>query len=73
MDKPVASTKAANSFFKLASFGKRMEFSIISEMLCQGLDVYRPMVDDKGIDAVIGAMMAHTWKYKSKLVLTIQI
>lgn len=53
MDKPVASTKAANSFFKLASFGKRMEFSIISEMLCQGLDVYRPMVDDKGIDAVI--------------------
>lgn len=30
-----------------------MEFLIISEMLCQGLDVYRPVVDDKGIDAVI--------------------
>lgn len=45
--------KNSKSFFSLASFGKRMEFWIIGEMLRQGLDVYRPLVDDKGIDAIV--------------------
>ena len=41
------------SFRNTASFGTRMEFWIIGEMLRQGFDVYRPLVDDMGIDAVI--------------------
>ena len=45
--------KANTSFFNRAGFGKRMEFWIIGEMLRQGLDVYRPLVDDKGIDAIV--------------------
>ena len=45
--------KGAHSHFDLASFGKRMEFSLIADMLKEGLDIYRPMVDDKGIDCVL--------------------
>jgi hypothetical protein len=41
------------SFRDTASFGKRIEYSLIGEMLKEGLDVYTPMVDDMGIDAVI--------------------
>lgn len=41
------------SFRNRASFGKRMEFSILAEMLAEGLDIYTPLVDDNGIDAVI--------------------
>ena len=40
-------------FRDTASFGKRIEYSIIGEMLKEGLDVFLPMVDDMGIDAVI--------------------
>ena len=40
-------------FRDTASFGKRIEYSIIGEMLKEGLDVYTPMVDDMGIDAVV--------------------
>jgi len=47
------SKKTGKSFFQSASFGKRMEFWLIGEMLRQGLDVYRPLVDDKGIDAIV--------------------
>jgi len=36
-----------------AGFGKRMEYWIIGKMLKEGLDVYVPLVDDFGIDAVI--------------------
>jgi hypothetical protein len=36
-----------------AGFGKRMEHWIIGRMLKDGLDVYVPLVDDMGIDAVI--------------------
>ncbi len=36
-----------------AGFGKRMEYFVISKMLEQGLDVYIPLIDDNGIDAVI--------------------
>ncbi len=41
------------SFRNNASFGKRIEFWVIGEMLRQGLDVYIPLVDDMGIDAVV--------------------
>jgi hypothetical protein len=40
-------------FRHTAAFGKRIEFWLIGEMLKQGLDVYVPLVDDMGIDAVI--------------------
>ena len=46
-------SKPGHSFFQLASFGKRMEFSIIADMLREGLDIYRPLVDDKGIDCIL--------------------
>ena len=40
-------------FRDLASFGKRMEYKIIAEMLLEGLDIYLPLVDDDAIDAVV--------------------
>ncbi len=43
----------ANSFRHSAGFGKRMEYWLIGLMLKEGLDVYIPLVDDFGIDAVI--------------------
>lgn len=36
-----------------SSFGKRMEYNIIGELLTEGLDVYTPLVDDHGVDAII--------------------
>lgn len=42
-----------HSFRHSAGFGKRMEFVIIAEMLSEGLDVYTPLIDDNGIDAVV--------------------
>ncbi len=36
-----------------AGFGRRMEYWIIGRMLKEGLDVYVPLVDDFGIDAII--------------------
>lgn len=41
------------SFRDLASFGKRIEYWLIGRMLMEGLDVYVPIVDDHGVDAVI--------------------
>ena len=43
----------ARRFAENAGFGKRIEFWIIAEMIRHGLDVYVPLVDDKGIDAVV--------------------
>ncbi|WKK86533.2 hypothetical protein QYS48_06235 [Marivirga arenosa] len=43
----------ANSFRHSAGFGKRMEYWLVGLMLKEGLDVYMPLVDDFGIDAVI--------------------
>lgn len=40
-------------FFDSASFGKRMEYYLIGQMLKEGLDCYMPLVDDKAIDVVI--------------------
>lgn len=36
-----------------AGFGKRMEYWIVGQMIKEGIDVYMPLVDDFGIDAVI--------------------
>ena len=41
------------NFILRAGFGKRMKFVIIAEMLSEGLDVYTPLIDDNGIDAVV--------------------
>ena len=37
-------------FRHAAGFGKRIEYSIIAEMLKEDMDVYVPLVDDNGID-----------------------
>ena len=42
-----------SKFRHAAGFGKRIEYSIIAEMLKDGMDVYVPLVDDNGIDAVV--------------------
>ncbi|MEQ8282287.1 MAG: hypothetical protein RIC04_07980 [Parvibaculum sp.] len=36
-----------------AGFGRRIEYWIIGRMLKDGLDVYVPLVDDDGIDAIV--------------------
>lgn len=41
------------SFRHSAGFGKRIEYYIIGLMLKEGLDVYVPLVDDFGVDAII--------------------
>lgn len=41
------------SFRNSAAFGKRIEFYVVGLMLRDGLDVYLPLVDDNGIDAVV--------------------
>ena len=43
----------AMTFRHSAGFGKRMEYNLIGKMLMEGLDVYLPLVDDHGVDAVI--------------------
>lgn len=45
--------KPKGTFRNSAGFGKRIEYSIIAQMLKEGLDVYVPLVDDYGIDAVV--------------------
>ena len=46
-------------FRHAAGFGKRIEYSIIAEMLKEGMDVYVPLVDDNGIDAVSIGVGSH--------------
>ena len=36
-----------------AGFGKRMEYYVLGLMLKEGFDIYIPLVDDFGIDAVL--------------------
>jgi hypothetical protein len=43
----------AISFRHTSGFGRRIEYWIIGRTLKEGLDVYVPLVDDFGIDAVI--------------------
>jgi hypothetical protein len=60
------------TFRHSASFGKRIEYWIIGEMLKEGLDVYVPLVDDDAIDAVIrrkdGTFITVQIKARSKTV-----
>lgn len=41
------------SFRNAAAFGKRIEYWIIGLLLKEGFDVFIPLVDDDGIDAII--------------------
>ena len=41
------------TFRHSAGFGKRIEYWVAGLMLKQGIDVYMPLIDDNGIDAVI--------------------
>jgi hypothetical protein len=41
------------SFRHSAGFGKRIEYWVAGLMLKEGIDVYMPLVDDNGIDAVV--------------------
>jgi hypothetical protein len=43
----------ATKYRHSAGFGRRMEYWLIGQMLREGLDVYVPLVDDIGVDAVI--------------------
>ncbi|MFN4130970.1 MAG: hypothetical protein ACK4GC_14340 [Paracoccaceae bacterium] len=43
----------ARRFRNSASFGKRIEYWIIGLLLKQGFDVFVPLVDDDGIDAIL--------------------
>ena len=69
MATPIISSATRNKmgqpFRKTASFGKRIEYWIIGEMLKEGLDVYVPLVDDDAIDAVI--------RRKDETFITVQI
>lgn len=40
-------------FRHTAGFGKRIEYWVAGLMLKQGLDVYMPLIDDNGIDAIV--------------------
>lgn len=42
-----------SSYRHCASFGKRIEYYLISKMLKEGIDVYIPMIDDDAVDAVV--------------------
>ena len=61
-------TKYRNS----AGFGKRIEYLVIGQMLKEGIDVYVPLVDDMGIDAVVrrpaGSFVEVQIKARSKTV-----
>lgn len=52
-DQIITGNPVAISFRNSAGFGRRMEYWIIGRMLKEGLDVYVPLVDDFGIDAVV--------------------
>ena len=61
------------TFRHKAGFGKRMEYWVIGNMLKEGLDVYVPLVDDFGIDAIVrkqdGTFIEIQIKARSKEVL----
>jgi len=41
------------SFRHSKSFGERCEYAAIAELLKRGLDVYKTLVDDRGIDCIV--------------------
>lgn len=40
-------------FRDTCSFGKRIEYTIIGDLLMEGFDVYVPLVDDHGVDCIV--------------------
>ena len=60
------------TFKDSASFGKRMEYYLVGQMLMEKLDVYMPLVDDHGVDCVIekkdGTFLKVQIKARSKYV-----
>ena len=42
-----------SDFRSSASFGKRIEYVVIGELLRRNYDVYQTLVDDQGIDCVL--------------------
>ena len=61
------------SFRDFASFGKRMEYNLVGQMLMEGLDCYLPLVDDHGVDCIIkksdGTFIEIQIKARSKTVI----
>lgn len=61
------------TFRHSAGFGKRIEYWVVGLMLKEGLDVYLPLVDDNGIDAVMkrcdGSFIEIQIKARSKSVI----
>ncbi len=45
--------KSEKSYRNRKSFGERYEYIGISQLLMKGYDVYKPLVDDQGIDCII--------------------
>jgi len=41
------------SYRSTASFGKRVEYVVIGELLRRGYDIYQTLVDDRGIDCIL--------------------
>ncbi|MBN2580373.1 MAG: hypothetical protein JXB10_15420 [Pirellulales bacterium] len=72
ISKSARKDETARTFRNSASFGKRIEYWIIGEMMKEGLDVYVPLVDDDAIDAVIrrkdGSFITVQIKARSKTV-----
>ena len=51
------------SYRNSKSFGERYEYRAISELLENGYDVYKTLVDDQGIDCVIRKDIGNSAKY----------
>ena len=45
--------ESSKKFRHNAGFGKRMEYYVMGRMLKEGIDIYVPLIDDNGIDAVV--------------------
>ena len=45
--------ETSKKFRHNAGFGKRMEYYVMGRMLNEGIDIYVPLIDDNGIDAVV--------------------
>lgn len=62
-----------NTYRSKSAFGKRIEYHVIGKMLTEGIDVYIPLVDDHGVDAIIkksdGTFIEIQIKARSKNVL----
>jgi hypothetical protein len=43
----------SSTFRHSAGFGKRIEYWVAGLMLKEGIDLYMPLVDDNGIDAIV--------------------